>query len=99
MATSQVEIAEVIERFIRREFRIIEDGASLREAHLYESGYVDSAGVVELIAFVESKFHISLDDEQVFSDAFTTISGIAGIVMTLEKMGSEVISRGHVLNK
>jgi acyl carrier protein len=99
MATSQGEIADVIEHFIRQEFRIIEDGTSLREAHLYESGYVDSAGVVELIAFVESMFNISLDDEHVFSDEFTTINGISAIVMALEKMGSGVISRGHVLHK
>jgi acyl carrier protein len=85
MATSQAEIANVIERFIRQEFRIIEDGASLREAHLFESGYVDSAGVVELIAYLESVFNISLEDDHVFSDEFTTINGIAGIVMTVER--------------
>ena len=83
MATSQGEIADVIERFIRQEFRIIEDGASLRDAHLFESGYVDSAGVVELIAFLESRFDISLGDEHVFSDQFTTINGVAGIVMAV----------------
>jgi acyl carrier protein len=85
MATSQAEIANVIERFIRQEFRIIENGASLREAHLFESGYVDSAGVVELIAFVESIFNISLDDEHVCSEEFTTINGIAAIVMAVER--------------
>jgi acyl carrier protein len=81
MATSQVEIADVIERFIRQEFRIVEDGASFRDAHLFESGYVDSVGVVELIAFLESRFDISLGDEHVFSDQFTTLNGVAGIVM------------------
>ena len=80
MATSQGEIADVIEQFIRQEFRIIEDGASFRDAHLFESGYVDSAGVVELIAFLESRFDISLGDDQVFSEEFTTINGIAAIV-------------------
>lgn len=80
MATSQGEIAAVIERFIGKEFRIIETGPALRDAHLFESGYVDSAGVVELIAFLESTFTIRLDDQQVFSDDFTTINGIAAIV-------------------
>lgn len=92
MATSQAEIADVIERFIRQEFRIIEDGASLREAHLFESGYVDSAGVVELIAFVESIFKISLDDEHVFSDEFTTIDGISAIVMSVQQRSDGVRS-------
>jgi acyl carrier protein len=92
MATSQAEIANVIERFIRQEFRIIENGASLREAHLFESGYVDSAGVVELIAFVESIFNISLDDDHVFSDEFTTIDGISAIVMAVQRRSDVVRS-------
>ena len=80
MVTSQVEIASVIERFIRKQFRIDESVPSLRDAHLFESGFVDSAGVVELIAFLESTFKIRLDDDHVFSDEFTTINGIAAIV-------------------
>ena len=87
MATLQGEIADVLERFIRQEFRIVDDGASFRDAHLFESGYVDSAGVVELIAFLESRFDISLGDDQVFSDQFTTINGIAGIVMAVIAFG------------
>jgi acyl carrier protein len=80
MATSQVEIANVIERFIRKQFRITDTGLALRDAHMFESGFVDSAGVVELIAFLESTFKIRLGDDEVFSEEFTTINGIAAIV-------------------
>jgi acyl carrier protein len=83
MVTSQAEIAGVIEQFIRTQFRIHERDRSLRDLHLFESGFVDSAGVVELIAFLESTFTIRLDDDQVFSDDFTTINGIAAIVAAL----------------
>lgn len=80
MVTSQVEIASVIERFIRKQFRIDGTVAPVCDAHLFESGFVDSAGVVELIAFLESAFRIKLEDDQVFSEEFTTINGIASIV-------------------
>ena len=80
MVTSQVEIAAVIEQFIRKQFRVTYNSPTMREAHLFESGFVDSAGVVELIAFLESTFKIRLEDDQVFSDDFTTINGIAAIV-------------------
>ena len=83
MATSQVEIACVIERFIQKQFRIVDTVQALRSRHLFESGFVDSAGVVELIAFVESTFKVSLGDDQVFSDDFTTINGIASIVESM----------------
>jgi acyl carrier protein len=80
MVTSQAEIASVIERFVQKQFRIVDQGPSLYGTHLFESGYVDSAGVVELIAFLESTFKIRLGDDQVFSEDFTTINGIAALV-------------------
>jgi acyl carrier protein len=80
MATSQDDISDVIERFIRKQFRITETSPSLRDAHMFEAGFVDSAGVVELIAFLESTFKIRLGDDEVFSEEFTTINGIAAIV-------------------
>jgi len=83
MVTSQAEIATVIERFIEKQFRIIDTIPSLSDTHLFESGFVDSAGVVELIAFVESTFKIRLGDDQVFSEDFTTINGISSIVETM----------------
>jgi acyl carrier protein len=83
MVTSQADIGAVIERFIQKQFRIVDRVQDLRSAHLFESGLVDSAGVVELIAFVESTFKVGLGDDHVFSDDFTTINGIAAIVETL----------------
>ncbi len=80
MGTSQGEIALVIERFIRKQFRIGQAASCIGGTHLFESGFVDSAGVVELIAFLEKTFAIRLDDDRVFSEDFTTINGIAGIV-------------------
>jgi acyl carrier protein len=81
MATSQHEIADLIERFIRREFRVSDEPPFSRSVHLFESGCVDSAGVVELIMFLESTFGVKLEDDQVFSEEFTTIDGISAIVM------------------
>jgi acyl carrier protein len=70
--------ATAIEAFIRQHFRIVPDDPQFsRDAHLFEGGYVDSAGVVELLLFVESTMGVSLEDEQIFSDRFTTINGIA----------------------
>ena len=81
MATLPHDIAGAIETFVRHQFRIIaEDQHFSRTAHLFEGGYVDSAGVVELLMFVESTFGVKLDDEQIFSDQFTTINGITAIV-------------------
>jgi acyl carrier protein len=93
MATSQPDIAGSIETFIRREFRIIDGSRPFsRDDHLFESGYVDSAGVVELIMFIESAFGVKLEDEHVFSEQFTTVNGITSIVLTCETQPDELRS-------
>jgi acyl carrier protein len=84
MAITQAPIAQTVERFIRSHFRVLDTDPSFhRGAHLYEGGFVDSAGVVELIAFVESTFKLTLEDEDVFSEEFTTINGISSVLTRL----------------
>lgn len=81
MAVLQPEIAQEVERFIRTNFRVLRsDPGFHRDAQLYESGFVDSTGIVELIAFLESTFNIELQYEDLVTDAFTTINGISGVV-------------------
>jgi acyl carrier protein len=85
MATLPLDTAAAIEAFVRRQFRIIDnDPRFSRDAHLFEGGYVDSAGVVELLMFLESTFNVTLGDDQIFSDEFTTINGISAILASLE---------------
>jgi acyl carrier protein len=75
------EVADVLERFIRRSFRVVDDDPGFsRDAHLFEAGYVDSVGVVELMAFIASTFSVALEDDDIFSDAFTTINGMSSLV-------------------
>jgi acyl carrier protein len=84
MVISQVKIASAIEEFIRREFRVRGDDHNFsRDVHLYDSGYVDSVGVVELIAFIESTFDVKLEDEHLFGGLFTTINGISSVCVGL----------------
>lgn len=80
MVISQDGIAEKIEEFIWKEFVIRTDRVFGRDTDLYDSGYVDSAGAVELISFLESTFKLELHDGHIFSDAFTTINGISSVV-------------------
>ena len=81
MAILPPDIAGSLETYIRREFSIAgSDESIFRDEHLFEAGYVDSAGVVELIMFIESTFNVKLEDHHVFSEQFTTINGIAELV-------------------
>lgn len=77
-------VARNIESFLRKRFRIADDDAGFsRKSSLWEEGYVDSIGVVELIAHIESTFAVALPDEALFDPAFKTVDGIASIVCGL----------------
>ena len=78
-------IGDDIEQFIRRRFTVSPDDAHFdRHVHLWDEGYVDSMGVIELIHYLEQTFDVALAPSVLFSDDFTTIEGMAGVVVMLQ---------------
>jgi acyl carrier protein len=70
-----------LEAFIRRQFRVKTDDAYFTiDSHLWEEGYVDSTGAIELIAHLEMTYGIRLSQETLFDPLFTTVRGIATLV-------------------
>lgn len=51
------------------------------EASLVESGIVDSTGMMELVAFVEERFGIEVDDRDLTPEHFDSVSRLAFYVM------------------
>ena len=75
------DIAGAVEQFVRREFSISATDENFdHNVDLFEDGYVDSVGVTELLAFLESAFAVAIPEEDLFSSEFSTIQGIARIV-------------------
>lgn len=78
---SPTSIAETIERFIRTEFQVAHnDPMFTRDVHLFEGGFVDSIGFVQLVAFTESAFAVQVDEEMLMSENFTTINGMSKVI-------------------
>ena len=70
-----------IEEFIRAEFSVSPtDPGFNREIDLFEGGYVDSMGVVELLEFLRNEFNVEIPDDDLLSDEFLSIMGMARIV-------------------
>lgn len=73
--------ATQIESFLRTRFRIAADDTGFtRTVNLWEEGYVDSVGVVEVIEFLEHTFAVRIPDDALFSPDFTCVEGMAGFV-------------------
>lgn len=75
------EIADRLEAFIRAQYSIsLDDPEFTRDVDLYDLGYVDSIGLVELLAFINSSLKVKIEDDDLLSDGFSNIHGMAKIV-------------------
>jgi acyl carrier protein len=75
------DIANRLEEFIRRTGEV--DAGDIgfgRDVHIFEAGYLDSLGVVRLIAHLESTYALEFTDEELFDPRFTTIDGMSEIL-------------------
>jgi acyl carrier protein len=83
------EVADAVETFARTEFSISPaDSRFNRSVDLFEDGYIDSVGVVELLEFLRHRFAVDVPEEDLFSSEFSSVDGIARIVLRLLSRGS-----------
>jgi len=79
-----VEVQDRIDAFIREQFRVAEDDPRFdRSTDLYEGGYVDSVGVVELLAFIGEAFDVTVPEAELLSPDFSCVDGIGAVVHRL----------------
>ena len=84
-----LDISDRIERFVRVQFRVAPtDTRFSRTQPLFELGYVDSIGVVELLAYLSEEFGVLVPDDVLMSDEFATIDGMAAVAYQLHQNGN-----------
>lgn len=75
--------AERIRSFIQEELLFEDPNRVLTlDTPLLEQQIIDSLGLMELVAFLEREFEIEVDDADITTDHFQTISHIAELVGT-----------------
>ena len=74
------EVREKIRAFIVRQFPRARVRNFLDTDALLESGVLDSLGVLELVAYLENGFDISITEEHLVMENFQTIERIAAFV-------------------
>jgi len=83
-APLEEQIAADIESFVRVRSRVsVDDSRFSRDSNLWQDGYLDSIGVVELIGHIEETFGVAVPDESLFDPGFTSVDGIADIISRL----------------
>ena len=51
---------------------------------LFESGIIDSMGVIELVSFIEERYDVSLDAKQMSADNFKTVNSILSLIQKVD---------------
>jgi len=52
------------------------------DAHLLETGIIDSLGILEIVSFVEQEFKISISDEDLVPENFRSIASLATFIVS-----------------
>ncbi len=77
----QTDIEHKIRQFITDNFLFREDRAALSDTEsLLDAGVIDSTGVLELVAFLETEFGLAVDDADIVPENLDSISKIAGYI-------------------
>ena len=75
-----MDIVKEIENYVRETFEIGDDPDLTLDTHLFDEGFVDSLGAVEIVAFVEEKFDIKITQKDLTLYPMNTINEIAEVV-------------------
>jgi acyl carrier protein len=82
-------IAQEIRGFVVANFLFGQEGGSLSEEQSFlETGIIDSTGVLELVAFLEQRYGISVDDRELLPENLDSISNVTRYVT--RKTGAQV---------
>lgn len=74
-------IGREIREFVVTNFLFGQEGTGLTEEQSFlESGIIDSTGVLELVAFLEQKYGITVGDRELLPENLDSIQNVAGFV-------------------
>lgn len=79
-------IPERIRQFISTNFYVPDPAALKDDSSFLDLGVIDSTGVLEVVAFLESEFSITVDDMEIVPENFDSIANLTKFIQT--KQGS-----------
>jgi len=70
----------VVREFVLSNFYVPDTTVLSDEASLLDHGVIDSTGVLEVIAFIERRFEIRVDDEEILPENLDSVARISAYV-------------------
>ena len=79
ISVQTADIEQEVRSFIADTFLLGNSGALDDDAPL-QGNVIDSTGVIELIMFVQNRFGISVEDEEVMTDNFASVKNVVAFI-------------------
>ena len=79
-------VAGSLSNFIRGHFPLAQRRSLQLTDSLIESGIIDSLGILDVVAFVESEFGVRVEDEDLTPENFQSVAQIASYVSRRRKV-------------
>jgi acyl carrier protein len=73
-------VKDEIREFIAQNFLFGDGGTLVNDGSFLEKGIVDSTGILEIIAFIEKKYGITVDDSELLPENLDSINNIAAFL-------------------
>jgi acyl carrier protein len=78
-----MEIEQQVRQYILENFMYTDDEGELAsDQSLFDSGVIDSTGVLELVGFIEDEFEVQVDDTELVPDNFDSVTRITAYIKT-----------------
>ena len=71
---------QIIRQFLSDKYLITFDAEVDDDSNLFQLGYVDSYGYIELVRFLEKEFGLTVSDEEMLTNVLVTCSSIVAYV-------------------
>ncbi len=75
-----MDVTEKIRNYIKETFDIGDDPDFTNDVHLFDYGFVDSLGAIDIISFVEETWGIEITQKDLTLCPMNTVDEIAGVV-------------------
>ena len=83
-----------VRQFITSNFYVSDPGALRDEDSLLEAGIVDSTGVLEVVAFLESQFGLAIEDAEIVPENLDSIARIAAFLQRKSAIAAVAVAAG-----
>ncbi len=76
-----MDIEQDIRQFITDNFMIDDGGSKLSgDQSFLDSGIIDSTGILELVSFIEERYSITIEDEELVPDNLDSVNNLVRFV-------------------